>query len=97
MNFWNQLIGEPIQGTVKTKMKLHKFACKQIIDFVQKGILTREEVIDSGVIESMFTHELRDYIYPRGLHEAEVTEILNRRYEDKLLADKLNTDSGENP
>ncbi len=92
MNFWNQLIGEPKPATVKTEIYLHSFSPSKIVQLVKAGLVTRDEVIESRVVEAMFGDELFDYIYPRDLHYEEVTEILNRRY-----ADKLRTESGENP
>ena len=91
MRFWNQLIGEA-KGTVKTQIHLHNYPPYQIIKMVENKIVTRQEVIDSGVIESCFGSDLADYIYPRDLHHDEVTEILNKRY-----ADKIRQDSGESP
>lgn len=91
MRFWNSLIGEA-KGTVLTQISLYHYGSKDIINLVKDKIVTREEVIASGVIESMFTHELSDYIYPRDLHHEEVTKTLDRRAEDKKRLE-----SGENP
>jgi hypothetical protein len=64
MNFWNELIGTPIKGTVKTEISLHSYHYSDIIAFVKQGLVTRQEVIDSGVIEAYFGDELRNFIYP---------------------------------
>ena len=63
MNFWNQLIGEPRPAEIKTEINLYAYNSDDIISLVMQGIITRQEVIDSNVIESMFNKDLEHFIY----------------------------------
>ena len=64
MNFWTNLIGEPRPATIKTEIKLFTYSPAEIISFVRQGLVTKQEVIDSNVMDMMFGDDLQKFIYP---------------------------------
>ena len=74
---------------IKAKMCLIRYSPQQVIELIKDGIVTTQEVIDSGVEHSFFTNILSDYLYRDRLvkrqlkHDALAdTLVMNRRRDD---------------
>lgn len=54
---------------VSVKINLDRYSPGQIIELCEEGVITVQEIVDSGVQDRMFTDELSDFIREKKREE----------------------------
>ena len=69
---------------VQFKLDLSGYSPRQLIELIEEGAVSRQEVVDSKIEHKFFTTILSDYLRTKGYQELNDTVICGRRSGDTL-------------